>query len=128
MPIRVGSGNTRIVPPYVQDAIAASKIQTQLVTLNRKGKIGERTLNFKIGGKPVQTDEAIRALMDGKSVRATVMEFKKVGGAKLLGIGPQRGKVRVKGINIATLDSVRELQSFAKKNVFDPNQRAAGGG
>lgn len=128
MPIRVGSGNTRIVPPYMQDGIAASKIQTQLVTLNRKGKIGERTLNFKIGGKQVQTDEAIRALKDGKSVRATVMEFKKVGGAKLLGIGPQRGKVRVKGINIVTLDSVKELQSFANKNVFDANQRLAGGG
>ena len=128
MPTPVRSGNTGIVPPYVHDSIAATNVKSALVDLNKKGRVGTRTLAFKVGTRAVQTDEAVKALQSGKKVKATVVAFKNIRGSKMTGGSYFRAKVRVPGIKIETLDSVKELQAFAKANVFDPNKAVVRGG
>jgi hypothetical protein len=139
MPNTQRPGNTGIVPPYIRDriagtsaevreGIAATQLRGALVELNKKGKVGTRTLTFKIGSKSVQTDEALRALQSGKQVRATVVQFKTARTSKLTGGGYFKAKVRVPRINIATLDSVKDLQAFAKANVLDFNKSVKSGG
>lgn len=139
MPNTQRPGNTGIVPPYIRDripgttsetreGIAATQLRGALVEINKKGKVGTRTLTFKVGSKSVQTDEALRALQDGKKVKATVVQFKTARTSKLTSGGYYKAKVRVPGIQIATFDSVRELQAFAKANVLDFNKSVKSGG
>ena len=122
MPSVQRPGNTGIVPPHMRDAIAANETKAALVAINKKGKVGTRSLTFKLGSKTVQTDEAVKALLAGKKVKATVVEFKSVRGSKMLGGQFYRARVRVKGIKVETLDSPRALVSFAKAQVLDFNK------
>jgi hypothetical protein len=117
------SGNGGIVPPYIQDNIAAGQIKGALVEANKKGKIGSRTLQFKVAGKNVQTDEAVKALINGKSVRGTVMTFKTMRGDKVVGGPSFRTKVRVPGVNIQTFKSVAEFNRFTTAQVLAFNNK-----
>jgi predicted ABC-class ATPase len=122
---RAAGGATQTAGGRVTEA---AYLQKALVELNKKGKVGTRTVTFRIGTKAVATDAAMKALAAGKKVKAVVVQFRSARGSKLTGGSYYRAKVRVSGIPIATFDNVRAFGDWAKKNVLTPNAAVARGG
>lgn len=125
--------NTGIVPPHIRDRIEANareaqKLQATLVDVNKKGRVGTRTITFQMGRKTINTAQAMKALSEGKTVKATVVEFKTARTSKLVSGGYYKAKVRVRGIGIETFKDTASLATWAKQHVIAHNAQVARAG
>lgn len=115
------------VPPGARDLDLVKSLQTKLVALNKQGKTGMRTVTFRAGRKPMNTQNALRALQAFKTVRVRVVEFKTVALGKPAARTNVTTKLPVRGIKVQEFTSVKALEAFVNANVFAPNKAAARG-
>lgn len=118
MPTVSRTQTTRIRWPSPSEQIEAKKLQATLVGLNKSAKVGTRTVAFRVGRHAVQTDEAMRALLSGTKVKATVVQWKTARGSKLVSGGYYKAKVRVHGVKMAEFTDVSSFAKWTQDNVL----------